>query len=413
MELNLLNSWVGLGTLFAGLVCLVVSSIVWKKSRKSVAPLLMSYLQEADDLADFHLAVEKALRSVVADTKATAGYVMLQSAGSDGQLQLASHYSPDKDFVAATSLGLDEGISGLCVSTKQSILVKGRQHSALISEEFAKAPTSVIAIPLNFIEGATSAGASIEQPTGVLILVTDGKTKVFERANLDLAAAYGTVMSMLVHNIQMIEFSRETILSSLQEIADFLDAKDPFSVGHSRRTAEIAEAIAEQLGVEEEVCREIRAGAQLLDLGKVAIPDSILKKNSGLTAEEFDVVRGHSLVSYEICRKLRMPESVLLIVRNHHERLDGSGYPDQMRGGELPLPLRIVCVADAYDAMRCARPHRAGLTSTEALQELVQEAGTKFDPVVIEAVRDLTEAGVFESMYSPPAPDEAVHLRVA
>ena len=121
MELNQMNSWVGMGTLFAGLVCLVVSSIVWKKSRKSVAPLLMSYLQEADDLADFNLAVEKALRSVVADTKATAGYVMLQNAGSDGQLQLASHYSTGKDFVAATSLGLDEGISGLCVSTKQSI----------------------------------------------------------------------------------------------------------------------------------------------------------------------------------------------------------------------------------------------------------------------------------------------------
>lgn len=403
---------VGIGTLIAGLTCLVLSAFVWKKARSSAPPSLLSFLQEADDLADFQLAIQKALRSVVEDTHASAGYVMLQNPSSEGGLQLVSQFSRSAQFTPTTGLGEGEGISGLCVSSRQTILCRGQQHSALIAEEFTQPPGSIIAVPLNFIEGATTSGASIEQPVGALILITDGKVRPFDRSTLNLAAAYGSVMSMLVHNIQMVEFSRETILSSLQEIADFLDAKDPYSVGHSRRTAEIAVRIAEQLGVEEEVCREIQAGAQLLDLGKVAIPDSILKKSTGLTAEEFDIVRGHSLVSYEICRKLRMPESVLLIVRNHHERLDGSGYPDQMRGGELPLPLRIVCVADAYDAMRCARPHRAGLTSEEALQELVQDAGTKFDPVVIEAIRDLTEIGAFDSMYSPPV-EEPLQLRIA
>jgi HD-GYP domain-containing protein (c-di-GMP phosphodiesterase class II) len=107
-----------------------------------------------------------------------------------------------------------------------------------------------------------------------------------------------------------------------------------------------------------------------------------------------------------------MPEGVLLIVRNHHERLDGSGYPDQLRGGELPLALRIVCVADAYDAMRCPRHYRDGMSAAEALQELVKDAGSKFDPSVIEAVSNLTDEGIFEPLYSEQA-DQPVQLRVA
>ncbi len=411
MEL-LQNNWIGGVGLATGAISFVAGLAMLARARRAPKSQLLNYLQQADDVADFEKAVQNALRAVLADTGATAGYVMLADAQEASQLTLAGSVLLDSKLQLNETQSVEQGISGLSFSNRQTILIHGQQSSSLLSEEFTTPVTSAIAIPLNMIEGAHNNGTSIERAAGVLVLATTGKALPLNSRHLEIAAAYGTVLSMLVHNLQMIEFSRETIMSTLQEFAEFLDAKDPFSVGHSRRTAEIADTIAEKLGVEAETRKEIWAGAQLMDMGKIAISDSILRKTSGLTDEEFDVVRGHPLVSFQICRKLRMPEGVLLIVRNHHERLDGSGYPDQLRGGELPLALRIVCVADAYDAMRCARHYREGMSSAEALQELMKDAGTKFDPGVIEAVRELTDEGVFEPLYEELRP-QPIQLRVA
>lgn len=413
MMLQDTQTWIGLSALGIGALCLLASFVVLSRAKRTGQPRIAEYLEEADDLAEFHQAVGKALHAAMADTGATAGYVLLVENGEGETLNLAAHQAIDHSFVPVSEIGVNQGLSGLVFSNRQSILTRGRQHAGLIAEEFAISPTSAVAVPLNVIEGAAQSGRAIERAAGVMVLVTTGKAKPFGNEALKLANSYATVLSMLVHNLQMIEFSRETILSSMQEIASLLDAKDPFSVGHSKRTAEVAVRIAEQMEVPSDACHEIRAGALLLDIGKVAIPDSILKKSSGLTAEEFEIVKGHPLVSFEICRRLRMSESVLMIVRNHHERLDGTGYPDQLRGGELPLPLRIVCVADAYDAMRCARPHRRGMSPEEALHQLVLEAGTKFDPSVVEAVRELTDTQGLEDLYFTAPTEEVPHLRVA
>jgi HD-GYP domain-containing protein (c-di-GMP phosphodiesterase class II) len=132
-----------------------------------------------------------------------------------------------------------------------------------------------------------------------------------------------------------------------------------------------------------------------------------LKKEGGLTGEELELVKQHPLVSYSICKKLMLPESVLLLVRNHHERLDGTGYPDHLQGGELPLAVRIIGVADAFDAMRCARHHRESMSIEQAISQLLRDAGTKFDPMVIEALRELAEQGALDLVYTQGSSSEA------
>ncbi len=396
-----------------GLLSLIAGFLLAKTGARARAPKLVDYLAGANDAGDFSTALQASLASFMADVGADHGFIRLIDSRAPGDLRVVVTHAttdavlPDKD----NSYGV-AGISGLSFSQRQTLLVTGNTHADLVRDEFVEVPSSVLCVPITVLEATGSAGSSLKKAVGVIVVATRGKTKPILKARLSIARAYGEVISMLVHSRQMNDFSRETILDSLQEIADLLDSKDPFTVGHSRRTAEIARAIAVKMGLDDEACHEIWSAAKLIDLGKVSVPDSILKKNSGLTDEEFDTVKQHPLVSYEICRKLRLPESVLMIVRNHHERLDGSGYPDQLRGGELPLGLRIVSVADAYDAMRCARPHRPGLSAAEALHQLVQESGTKHDSSVVEAVRVLTDERQLEHFYDQE-PTSSPALRVA
>jgi HD-GYP domain-containing protein (c-di-GMP phosphodiesterase class II) len=144
---------------------------------------------------------------------------------------------------------------------------------------------------------------------------------------------------------------------------------------------------------------ELRIGTTLHDIGKIGVPDAILNKPSRLTDEEFQVMREHPVIGYEICRPLMLSEGVLMIIRNHHEKLDGSGYPDGLKGGELPLSLRIVCVADAFDAMSSRRPYRSVMDIRHVLAELAKGAGVQFDPVVVESLRDLLQEGRLDDLY--------------
>lgn len=386
-------------TLSVGVLCFLASLFVYAKSKRGAKVGIVDYLQESDRFADFNQALDLALQAGIADTGASFGYVLLNDARDPDSLKLSAYRGSGPNSAPVQTLSSQEGISGLVFRNQQPALVHGNTFSSLIEREFHQTVSSVLAVPLRVTENKGPDGIAITRPAGVLVFATTAHSPAIASSSLSVANAYGRAISLLLTNLRHLQFTRETILSSLQEFADFLDAKDPFSAGHSRRTAEIAVRLAERMRIDPDVIEEIRAGALLLDIGKVAVPDAILQKSSSLTPDEFEKIQIHPLASYEICRKLRMPESVLLIVRSHHERLDGSGYPDGLRGGEIPVPIRIVAVADAYDAMRCARPHRLGMSAEEALQQLLIEAGTKFDPAVIEALQELTEGRELEHLY--------------
>jgi putative two-component system response regulator len=166
----------------------------------------------------------------------------------------------------------------------------------------------------------------------------------------------------------------ETAESVLCTLALSVESRDPYTEGHCERLALNASDLGRHLGLNQESIVALRRGGYLHDLGKIAVPDEILKKGTNLTADEWTVMKLHPITGETICRPLKSLRLVLPIIRNHHEHCDGSGYPDGLRRNEIPLLPRILQVVDVYDALRTARPYKPALIHEQAAQTMRQEA---------------------------------------
>jgi len=173
--------------------------------------------------------------------------------------------------------------------------------------------------------------------------------------------------------------------STLQSLVTALDFRDNETQGHSTRVVEYAMMVSRSLGIDEPELTPIRRGALLHDIGKIGVPDAILRKPGKLTEDEWVEMRRHPQIGFEMLRRIPFLESCLPIVRSHQERWDGSGYPDGLRGEAIPLGARIFAVVDTFDAMTSDRPYRAALSIEEARAEVRKFAGSQFDPRVAEA----------------------------
>lgn len=178
----------------------------------------------------------------------------------------------------------------------------------------------------------------------------------------------------------------------VEALATAMDAKSSFTSGHSERVAELSLQLAKQMQLPEEEQLRIHIGAHLHDIGKIGIPDAILNKPGRLTKEEFAQIRQHPAIGDQIIGKVRILRSVSDIVRHHHERIDGGGYPDGLAGEQISLGARIVAVADAFDAMMNTRTYREALGLSETLREMRRCSGSQFDSNVVRALLQLIES---------------------
>jgi len=166
----------------------------------------------------------------------------------------------------------------------------------------------------------------------------------------------------------------ETAESVICSLGRSVESRDPYTEGHCERLARNASNLGRHLGLDEESSVALRRGGYLHDLGKIAVPDEILKKGSNLTSEEWVVMKRHPITGEDICKPLKSLRLVLPIIRHHHEHSDGSGYPDGLRKGEIPLLPRILQVVDVYDALRTARPYKLALNHEQAAITMRDEA---------------------------------------
>lgn len=176
----------------------------------------------------------------------------------------------------------------------------------------------------------------------------------------------------------------EMSLQLMQMLSTTIEAKDEYTKGHSHRVAEYSVLIARELGWNEKELSNLKNAAHLHDIGKIAIPDTILNKPSKLSEEEFSIIKEHTIIGANILKNISLIDHVQEIVRNHHERYDGNGYPDGLKGKEIPLHARIVTVADSYDAMSSQRIYRNQLPPEKIIQELENNKGTQFDPEITD-----------------------------
>jgi HD-GYP domain-containing protein (c-di-GMP phosphodiesterase class II) len=186
-----------------------------------------------------------------------------------------------------------------------------------------------------------------------------------------------------------LERAREMYLATMKSLAQVVEAKDPTTRGHLDRTAHYGLALARRVDPTLAARPETAYGFFLHDIGKVGIPESILCKTGPLNELEWIVMRSHPHVGAKIVEPIPFMGDAVEIVRSHHERFDGSGYPRGLRGEEIPLGARIFAIADAFDAMTSDRPYRRALPVDEAIQRIVAGAGTQFDPTCAEAFAEL------------------------
>jgi two-component system, cell cycle response regulator len=200
-----------------------------------------------------------------------------------------------------------------------------------------------------------------------------------------LRASRGAQAGEHVSRAQLTEALEEVHAATTAALAAALEARDGYTAEHARSVVTLAVAVGEELGLDPRMLRDVRLGATFHDIGKIAVPDAILHKPGRLTAEEFEIVKRHPATGERILAPVPFLAGVRRIVRHDHERWDGTGYPDGLRGEEIPVGARIVFVVDAFDAMTSDRPYRAALTRDEARARLRATAGTQFDPEVVAA----------------------------
>lgn len=182
-----------------------------------------------------------------------------------------------------------------------------------------------------------------------------------------------------------------TYKDTVSTLSKAVDARDPYTAGHSERVALISFKIAEKLGFVKKELENIELAAQFHDIGKIGVPDSILLKTDKLTDIEFALIKEHPLIGTNILSNIEFLKETLQMILHHHENYDGSGYPFGISGTEIPIGARIISIADTYDAMTSDRPYRKALSHEEAVQEIMRCKGTQFDAKIIDKASEVIQ----------------------
>lgn len=245
-----------------------------------------------------------------------------------------------------------------------------------------------------------------KQLLAVLLLGEKGDGSKFEQEELDFFAALASDAAMAIRNAQLFEgLKREAernhqlFLQTIIVLGSTIEAKDAYTHGHTERVTKHSLAIARQMVVngsanfEESFFENLYIAGLLHDIGKIAIPETILNKSGKLTPDEYNIMKQHTTRGAEIVKPLGLPKETVDGIKHHHEFFDGNGYPDGLKGADIPISAAIIAVADTFDAMTTDRPYRKGLSREITLDEIKKKSGIQFNPIPVKAIVELARAG--------------------
>jgi putative nucleotidyltransferase with HDIG domain len=275
-------------------------------------------------------------------------------------------------------LKMGEGIAGWVAQNAEPLLISDAAKDPRWFREADKKSKfitkNMLCVPVKVKDKVIGALEAINKP----------KDETFAQDDLELLNALANEVGIAIDNANLYEEKRNTFLETAEALADAIDKRDPYTGGHTKRVTSYSLAIAKYLNLDPSETENLKLAAILHDIGKIGIPDNVLRKKGKLTDEEFDSIKKHPIFGYEIMSHIKSLRDVIPGMRSHHERPDGKGYPDRLKGEKIPLIARIISIADTFDAMTSDRPYRKGLTDDEALKEVKRCAGTQFDPVLVK-----------------------------
>jgi HD-GYP domain-containing protein (c-di-GMP phosphodiesterase class II) len=324
----------------------------------SLDELLQSILDDAVSALD-------AQRGAIVLADEPTGELRLRAVSLSGRARdLGRYYSR-----TLTERCFQEGESFLCSDASKDVRVKAAGsvlHGAM---------SSIVCALLR----------SPRQRLGVLHLDRGPLQDAFTPDEFYLADAIAASVSVAIESAQLVERQRGEFIGTITALARAVEVRDQYTADHTQRVTDYSLILAEALKLPAAERYHIQIGTPLHDIGKIGIADAILRKPGRLTPDEFEAMKTHTLKGAAILETIPALRPVIPIVRNHHERWDGSGYPDRVAGGQIPQLARIVAVADAFDAMTSDRPYRPALAADAAFAELVKQAGKHFDPACVQA----------------------------
>ena len=305
----------------------------------------------------------------------TASVMLLDEKGQELSIRLAHGLSDD--IVESTKVRLGERVSGRVAASGQPVLIKGQEGDDTDSS---------LCVPL----------LANRQVLGVLNIRTKTDGSDFTQQDLELASQLANIAAAAIENAELHDQLQSLFLSTVSALAISIDARDPYTKGHSERVTAYAVMIAEGLELSADELELLRYAGLLHDIGKIRIRDHILHKPGRLTDPEFDEMKKHPEYGVEIMQPVAAFRHILPAMLHHHERFDGRGYPHGLAGEEIPLTARILCVADCFDAMTSDRPYRKGMPVADAVAELAKNKTTQFDPRLVDIFLKVVEQGRIE-----------------
>lgn len=335
--------------------------------------------------------VEKVVRRVAVEaaTKlmdAEVGSLLLIDAARK-ELFLEVALGERGDQVKEIRLKMGEGIAGWVAQTGKPLIVddvqKDPRFSKKVDQKTNFVTRNMICVPVK-IKG---------RMVGVLQAINKKNQGRFSKGDLEDFSSLANQVAIAIENANLYKELKDTFLSTAGALSDTIEAKDAYTAGHTQRVMEYSLVIGRRLGLPPEEMENLKLAAILHDIGKIGVDDQVLRKQGRLNEEEKRKMRQHTIIGPRIVKRVRQLHPIIPGIRHHHEMYDGSGYPDAVKGEEIPLMARIIAVADTFDAMISDRPYRKGLDMESALREIRQFSGKQFDPKVVQALLSAYEAG--------------------
>ena len=319
----------------------------------------------------------------------------------DGSLSLKASIGVEMDIAETVKIRPGEGIAGRVAESMTPLLLDHRMDLDPTLQDMMnkREIRSALCMPI-IIKG---------ELLGVLNLAKVTEGRPFTNSDMEMVSVLCGQAGIAIENARLYEKVESSYIGIIATLASTMEARDPHTAGHAIRMAEYCRSIAVELGISGHSVETVYRAALLHDIGKIGIPDHILLKITRLTDDEYRIMKGHSEIGVKILEGIADFKEEGILVRHHHEYYNGNGYPNGLRGEDIPLGSRIIAIADAYEAMtNTMRPYRKAIQPVEAVAELTRMSDIQFDPRVVDAfVTVLAGKGTISSPPGRVSPDNA------